>query len=75
MSKYCPSCKNNFSDSFDECVYCGTKLEDGMIETEYIITEKKIYEMSDVEILEKYYLQVLQKKVWQYLKWKKQTLL
>lgn len=54
MSKYCPSCKNNFSDSFDECVYCGAELKDGMIETEDIITEKKMYEMSDVEILEKY---------------------
>lgn len=54
MSKYCPLCKSNFSDAFDECVYCDVKLEVGTIETEYIATKKQIYEMSDTEILAEY---------------------
>lgn len=33
MSKYCPKCKMNFSDSFDECVYCGSSLLYGTIES------------------------------------------
>ena len=32
MSKYCPKCKQNFSDSFEECVYCNTPLVNGLIE-------------------------------------------
>lgn len=54
MSRYCPKCKHNFSDEFDECVYCESELLEGTIETEDIQTEKPIYEMSDAEILEKY---------------------
>lgn len=56
MARYCPECKHNFSDGFDECVYCGSELLEGTIETEIedIRTEKQIYEMSDAEILEKY---------------------
>ena len=54
MSKYCPKCKNNFSDAFDECVYCGSELKNGTIEIEDIQTEKQIYEMTDAEILDKY---------------------
>ena len=33
---YCPKCKMNFSDEFDECVYCGSDLQDGTIETEVL---------------------------------------
>lgn len=51
---YCPKCKQNFSDEFDECIYCGSELIEGTIETEDVQTEKPIYEMSDAEILEKY---------------------
>lgn len=54
MSKYCPKCKHNFSDAFDECVYCGSELKNGIIEIEDIQTEKQIYEMADAEILDKY---------------------
>lgn len=56
MSRYCPECKHNFSDGFDECVYCGSELVEGTIETEDIQTDtdKPIYKMSDAEILEKY---------------------
>lgn len=54
MSKYCPECKQNFSNEFDECVYCGSELMEGIIETEDVQTGKPIYEMSDAEILEKY---------------------
>lgn len=51
---YCPKCKMNFSDEFDECVYCGSDLQDGIIEMEEIETEKSIYELSDKEVLDKY---------------------
>lgn len=54
MSKYCPKCKHNFSDAFDECVYCGSVLKNGTIEIEDIQTEKQIYEMTDEELLDKY---------------------
>lgn len=54
MSKYCPKCKHNFSDAFDECAYCGSELKNGTIEIEDIQTEKQIYEMTDAEILDKY---------------------
>ena len=54
MNKYCPKCKHNFSDAFDECVYCGSELEYGMIEIEDIQNEKPIYNMTDEEILDKY---------------------
>lgn len=54
MSKYCPKCKHNFSDAFDECVYCGSELQDGTIEVEDIQIEKQMHEMKDKEILEKY---------------------
>lgn len=54
MSKYCPKCKHNFSDAFDECVYCGSELKNGTIEIEDIQIEKQIYEMTDAEILDKY---------------------
>lgn len=26
MSKYCPNCHSDFTDSFDKCVYCGSTL-------------------------------------------------
>lgn len=54
MSKYCPKCRHNFSDAFDECVYCGSELKNGTIEIEDVQTEKPIFEMSDEEILDKY---------------------
>ena len=54
MSKYCPKCKMNFSDEFDECIYCGEDLKDGIIETEDTVSEKSISKLSDAEILEKY---------------------
>lgn len=56
MSKYCPICKMNFSDSFDECVYCGSSLLYGTIESDenYYTEEKDIFKMSDEEILKKY---------------------
>ena len=53
MSKYCPKCRQNFSDSFDECVYCNTPLVNGQIEIEDTSTTE-IHTMSDSEILEKY---------------------
>lgn len=54
MSKYCPKCRHNFSDAFDECVYCGSELKNGTIEIEDVQTEKPIFEMTDEEILDKY---------------------
>lgn len=54
MSKYCPKCKHNFSDTFNECVYCGWELQNGTIEIEDVQTERQIYEMTDAEILDKY---------------------
>jgi len=44
----------NFSDEFDECIYCGEDLKDGIIETEDTVSEKSISKLSDAEILEKY---------------------
>lgn len=56
MSKYCQKCKMNFSDSFDECVYCCSPLLNGTIESdEKCQTEEKdIFKMSDEEILKRY---------------------
>lgn len=56
MSKYCPKCKMNFTDSFNECVYCGSILLHGTIESEekYQPEEQDIFKMSDEEILKKY---------------------
>lgn len=56
MSKYCPECKMNFSDSFDVCVYCGSSLLYGTIESDekHKPEEKDIFNMSDEEILKKY---------------------
>lgn len=42
MSKYYPKCKHNFSDAFDECVYCGSELKNETIEIEDIQIEKQI---------------------------------
>ena len=53
MSKYCPKCKQNFSDSFEECVYCNTPLVNGLIEMDDVSTSEP-HTMSDSEILEKY---------------------
>ena len=55
MGKYCPKCKMNFSDSFDKCVYCGSLLFSGIIESDekYQAEEKDIFKMSDEEILKK----------------------
>ena len=53
MSKYCPKCRQNFSDSFDECVYCNSPLVNGQIEIEDASTTET-HTMSDSEILEKY---------------------
>lgn len=33
MSKHCPKCHQSFSDSFEECVYCGCELHEG----EYVV--------------------------------------
>lgn len=44
----------NFSDSFEECVYCGARLQPGIIEAEDTSFQKEIWEMTDEEILEKY---------------------
>ncbi len=33
MSKHCPKCHQSFSDSFEECVYCGAELQEG----EYVV--------------------------------------
>ena len=56
MSKYCPKCKMNFTDSFNECVYCGSILLYGTIESDekYQTEEKDVFKMSDEEILKKY---------------------
>ena len=53
MSKYCPKCKQNFSDSFEECVYCNTPLVNGLIEIDDVSTPEP-HTMSDSEILEQY---------------------
>lgn len=53
MSKYCPKCKQNFSDSFEECVYCNAPLVNGLIEIDDVSTPEP-HTMSDSEILEKY---------------------
>ena len=53
MSKYCPKCRQNFSDSFDECVYCNSPLVNGQIEIEDASTTET-HTMSDSEILERY---------------------
>lgn len=53
MNKYCPKCKMNFSDTFDECPYCEEKLivqDITLSET----SELDILDMSDDEILCKY---------------------
>lgn len=47
----------NFSSSFDECVYCGSSLLEGIIysdETEETESEDNILLMSDEDILNKY---------------------
>lgn len=56
MNKYCPECKMNFSDSFDVCVYCGSSLLYGTIESneKHQPEEKDIFNMSNEEILNKY---------------------
>ncbi len=55
MSKYCPKCRQNFSDGFDECVYCGISLVEGTVEImDDTVEQKEIPEMSDCELLEKY---------------------
>lgn len=33
MSKHCPKCHQSFSDLFEECVYCGSDLQEG----EYVV--------------------------------------
>lgn len=53
MSKYCPKCKQNFSDSFEECVYCNTPLVNGLVEIDDVSTSEP-HTMSDSETLEKY---------------------
>ncbi len=53
MSKYCPKCKQNFSDSFEECVYCNTPLVNGLIEIDDVSTPEP-HAMSDSEMLQKY---------------------
>lgn len=53
MSKYCSKCKQNFSDSFEECVYCNTPLVNGLIEIDDLSTPEP-HIMSDSEILEQY---------------------
>ena len=50
MSKYCPKCRQNFSDSFDECVYCNSPLVNGQIEIEDASTTET-HTMSDSVIL------------------------
>ena len=53
MNKYCPKCKMNFSDTFDECPYCEEKLivqDMSLSET----NELDILDMSDDEILYKF---------------------
>lgn len=46
MNKYCPKCKMNFSESFDECPYCeGTliekELEKPIVPTEQYLQQQK----------------------------------
>lgn len=57
MSKYCAKCKMNFTDSFDKCVYCGSLLLNGTIESDESnvhVEETNILNMTDEEILKKY---------------------
>ena len=47
----------NFTDSFDECVYCGSSLLNGSIESDESnahVEETNILNMTDEEILKKY---------------------
>ncbi len=58
MSKYCPECKQNFSDAFYECVYCGATLVEGTVYSEEKPSAEKqpktISQMTNDEILENY---------------------
>ena len=53
MNKYCSNCKINFSESFEECPYCGGEL----IIQELSVSESielDILKMTDEELLLKY---------------------
>lgn len=57
MNLYCPKCKMNFTDSFEECVYCGEKLFPRLVdsnEQEADYNQRNIFDMTDDEILKKY---------------------
>lgn len=56
MNKICPNCRQNFSEEFDKCVYCGEMLvlQQNMEEIEDLSTDKAISSMTDQEILDTY---------------------
>lgn len=53
MNKYCPNCKMNFSESFEECPYCEGELIIQDLNVSETI-EPDILEMTDEELLGKY---------------------
>lgn len=53
MNKYCPNCKMNFSESFEECPYCERELIIQDLNVSETI-EPDILEMTDEELLVKY---------------------
>lgn len=53
MNKYCPNCKMNFSESFEECPYCEGELIIQDLNVSETI-EPDILEMTDEELLVKY---------------------
>ena len=53
MNKYCPNCKMNFSESFEECPCCEGELIIQDLNVSEII-EPDILKMTDEELLAKY---------------------
>ena len=53
MNKYCPNCKMNFSESFEECPCCEGELTIQDLNVSETI-ESDIIEMTDEELLVKY---------------------
>lgn len=53
MNKYCPNCKMNFSESFEECPCCESELIIQNLSASEVI-DLDILKMSDEELLSKY---------------------
>jgi len=53
MNKYCPNCKMNFSELFEECPYCENELIIQELNVSEII-KPNIFKMTDEELLTQY---------------------